>query len=62
MFGSLMQTNQLNFRDENNVVIDKTPAITDIQNSFTSWQRLYDGYDFDSSSDWKFVTSYCWFF
>ena len=44
-------------RDENNIVIDKTPAITDIQNDFTSWQRLYDGYDFDSSSDWKFVTS-----
>jgi len=44
-------------RDENNIVIDKTPAITDIQNDFTSWQRLYDGYDFDNSNDWKFVTS-----
>ena len=44
-------------RDENNIVIDKTPAITDIQNDFTSWQRIYDGYDFDNSDDWKFVTS-----
>lgn len=44
-------------RDANNVVIDNTPHFGDIQNSFTSWQRLYDGYDFDSSDDWKFVTS-----
>ncbi len=44
-------------RDKNNIVIDKTPLILDKQNDFTSWQRLYDGYDFDSSDDWKFVTS-----
>ena len=44
-------------RDENGIVIDKTPVISDIQNDFTSWQRIYDGYDFDSSDDWKFVTS-----
>ncbi|MCH7966304.1 MAG: lamin tail domain-containing protein [Thaumarchaeota archaeon] len=44
-------------RDENGIVIDKTPVISDIQNDFTSWQRIYDGYDFDSSNDWKFVTS-----
>ena len=44
-------------RDENGVIVDKTPVLTDIQNDFTSWQRLYDGYDFDSSDDWKFVTS-----
>ena len=44
-------------RDENNVVVDKTPSISDIQNDFTSWQRIYDGYDFDNSDDWKFVTS-----
>ena len=44
-------------RDENGIVIDKTPALSDIKNDFTSWQRLYDGYDFDSSDDWKFVTS-----
>jgi len=44
-------------RDENGIVIDKTPMITDIQNDFTSWQRIYDGYDSDSSDDWKFATS-----
>ena len=44
-------------RDENGIVIDKTPLIADIKNDFTSWQRLYDGYDFDSVDDWKFVTS-----
>jgi len=44
-------------RDENGMVIDKTPLIADIQNDFTSWQRLYDGFDSDSTDDWKFVTS-----
>ena len=44
-------------RNPNGVVIDKTPILTDIQNDFTSWQRIYDGYDLDSSDDWKFVTS-----
>ena len=44
-------------RDENGIVIDKTPIIADIQNDFTSWQRIFDGYDFDSSNDWKFATS-----
>jgi len=44
-------------RDENHIIVDKTPIISDLQNDFTSWQRLYDGYDFDSSDDWKFVTS-----
>jgi len=44
-------------RDENGIVIDKTPALADIQNDFTSWQRIYDGYDMNSSDDWKFVTS-----
>ncbi|HJJ22385.1 MAG TPA: lamin tail domain-containing protein [Nitrosopumilus sp.] len=44
-------------RDKNGIVIDKTPMITDIQNSFTSWQRIYDGYNLDSFDDWKFVQS-----
>ena len=44
-------------RDNNGVVIDKTPQLADIQNDFTSWQRIYDGFDFDSFDDWKFVTS-----
>jgi len=44
-------------RNENEIVIDKTPIFSDIKNDFTSWQRIYDGYDFDSSNDWKFATS-----
>lgn len=44
-------------RDENEIIIDKTPVFSDLQNDFTSWQRIYDGYDFDSSNDWKFATS-----
>jgi hypothetical protein len=44
-------------RDENNVIVDKTPIITDLKNDFTSWQRLYDGFDSDDSADWKFASS-----
>ncbi len=44
-------------RDQQGIVIDKTPIIKDLQNDFTSWQRIYDGYDSDSSNDWKFATS-----
>jgi hypothetical protein len=44
-------------RDSNGIVIDKTPLLSDLANDFTSWQRIYDGYDLDSSGDWKFVTS-----
>jgi len=44
-------------RNENEVVIDKTPVLSDIKNDFTSWQRIYDGYDSGSSDDWKFATS-----
>ncbi len=43
--------------DENDIVIDRTPTLSDIKNNFISWQRLYDGYDSDSPDDWKFVTS-----
>ena len=32
-------------RDENGIVIDKTPLVADIQNDFSSWQRIYDGFD-----------------
>jgi len=42
-------------RDENGIVVDKTKLLTDIQNDAKSWQRIYDGYDFDSDDDWKFA-------
>lgn len=44
-------------RDNNGVLIDKTPLIADIQNNFLSWQRIYDGFDLDSADDWKFAKS-----
>jgi hypothetical protein len=39
------------------MIIDKTPLLTDIKNDYTSWQRIYDGYDLDTSDDWKFAIS-----
>ncbi len=47
----------IELRDENNTVVDKTILLTDIQNDFTSWQRIYDGFDLDSTDDWKFEKS-----
>lgn len=44
-------------RDETGNVIDKTPLFSDLQNNFSSWQRIFDGYDTDSINDWKFETS-----
>ncbi len=44
-------------RDASGTVVDKTPIQSDIFNDFKSWQRIYDGYDLDSSADWKFATS-----
>ncbi len=44
-------------RDSRDTLIDKTPSISDLENDFTSWQRIYDGFDTDSSDDWKFVSS-----
>jgi len=44
-------------RDSDGIIIDQTPRINDLDNDFSSWQRIYDGYDTDSDSDWKFETS-----
>jgi hypothetical protein len=35
-------------------VIDQTPPLTDFESSANSWQRIYDGYDTNSTSDWVF--------
>ena len=43
--------------DADGNVIDKTPVIADTENDFTSWQRIYDGFDTDNTNDWKFVVS-----
>ena len=51
-------TNELvELKDENGVVVDKTPLLSDMKNDFSSWQRTSDGYDLDNTSDWKFVIS-----
>lgn len=44
-------------RDANQNLIDKTPLLADIRNDFFSWQRIYDGHDFDTFDDWKFALS-----
>ena len=44
-------------RNENGLVIDKTPILSDTLNDFKSSQRIFDGFDLDQSDDWKFVTS-----
>ncbi len=44
-------------RNSEGTVIDKTPILADIKNDFTSWQRIADGFDTDSDSDWKFELS-----
>jgi len=41
-------------RDKAGNVIDKTSKFTDLKNDYTSWQRIYDGYDTDSDADWVF--------
>lgn len=48
---------KVELRDKGGFVVDSTPTITDVQNDFLSWQRIYDGYDSDSSDDWKFAKS-----
>lgn len=44
-------------RDMEGIVIDQTPSISDLNNDFNSWQRIYDGLDTDTQSDWKFAFS-----
>lgn len=48
---------KIQLRDEAGTIIDETPSISDLKNDFNSWQRVYDGYDTNSSDDWSFETS-----
>ncbi|KAG2479018.1 MAG: hypothetical protein NPMRTH1_140006 [Nitrosopumilales archaeon] len=48
---------RVELRDASGNVIDETPTITDLNNDFTTWQRLYDGFGTNSLDDWKFVTT-----
>ncbi|HEY7366968.1 MAG TPA: lamin tail domain-containing protein [Nitrosopumilaceae archaeon] len=44
-------------RDMEGTVIDQTPSISDLSNDFNSWQRIYDGLDTDTPTDWKLAFS-----
>ena len=44
-------------RDQNSLVIDKTPVLSDTENDLNTWQRIFDGHDLDSPGDWKFATT-----
>jgi len=48
---------QIHLRDETGTIIDETPIINDLNNDFSSWQRVYDGFDTNNSDDWTFETS-----
>ena len=48
---------QVELKDKNGTVVDRTPLLSDVENDFRSWQRIYDGYDFDTNTDWKFAIS-----
>jgi len=41
-------------KDTNGMVIDQTPPLYDQQNDFNSWQRIVDGFNTNSTSDWAF--------
>ena len=48
---------RVELRDDSGNIVDETPTLSDLANDFSSWQRVYDGFDTDSSDDWKFSTS-----
>jgi len=50
-------SSSVQLKNKNATVIDSTPILRDIENSLKSWQRITDGLDTDSSTDWIFRTS-----
>ena len=42
--------------DNDDQLIDKTHVLVDKDDTSSSWQRIYDGVDTDSDSDWTFKT------
>jgi len=48
---------RVELRDDSGNIVDETPTLSDLANDFSSWQRIYDGFDTDSSNDWEFKTS-----
>jgi len=41
-------------KDANGVVVDQTPPLDDQKNDFNTWQRITDGFNTNSTSDWVF--------
>ena len=41
-------------KDSNATIVDETPPLTDQTDDTNSWQRMYDGYDTGSQTDWVF--------
>ncbi|MGI0102702.1 MAG: lamin tail domain-containing protein, partial [Nitrosotalea sp.] len=46
----------IQLKSTGNTIIDQTPPLSDFQGGGNSWQRLTDGYDTGSSSDWVYKT------
>lgn len=44
----------IQLKSASNTIIDQTPPLSDFQGGGDSWQRLADGYDTGSSSDWVY--------
>ena len=42
----------ITLKDANGVIIDQTPLLDDTADDMSSWQRIYDGWDSNNSSDW----------
>jgi hypothetical protein len=47
----------IQLRNDNGTIIDQTPPLTDLQGGGDAWQRIADGYDTGSSSDWVYKTA-----
>jgi len=43
-------------KSSSGTIIDQTPPLTDTQGDGNTWQRMYDGYNTGSQSDWVFKT------
>lgn len=44
----------IQLKSSSNTIIDQTPPLSDFQGGGSSWQRLADGYETGSSSDWVY--------
>lgn len=44
----------IQLKSNSGTIIDQTPPLTDIQGGGDSWQRIADGYETGSSSDWVY--------